>query len=280
LTDNRGGEKFKTAKPILWVKGFGDPFLVSEELVFIAKKLAKRLKQQNIQALSGVVLDTTYYEGGVKFSGASQSDNPYDAVSSALAVNFNTLYLQQTATGIESAEPQTPITPTALTFAQNTEMFSPQEPPFKTIKKRVNLGQDETLGQRYFAELLMAFLQQEGIEVVNDVRWLNVKYAQAPALLYRHRNQRTLAEVVAPMMQYSTNFVANQLALNLSQEAFNMPANAEQVAKMYQQRLATLFGWQQFTIEEGAGLSRKNRLSPQQLMDVLEVFSTLASLIA
>ncbi len=271
LTD-RGGDKFKTANPTLLVKGFGDPFLVSEELALITKQLANRLKQQNIQVLSGVMLDTYYYQGGVKFSGAGQSDNPYDAVSSALAINFNTVYLQQTATGIESAEPQTPITPTALTFAQNTEMFTPQERPLKTVKKRVNLGQDERVGQRYFAELLMAFLQQEGIAVANDVRWLSVQNVQSPVLLYQHRNQRTLAEVVAPMMQYSTNFVANQLALNLSREQFKTPANAEQVAKMYQQRLTTLFGWQDFTIEEGAGLSRQNRLSPQQLIDVLEAF--------
>ncbi len=271
LTD-RGGEKFKTAAPTLLIKGFGDPFLVSEELALMAKQLAKQLKQQNIDALSGIILDTSYYQGGVKFSGAGQSDNPYDAVSSSLAANFNTVYLQQTKQGIVSAEPQTPITPTALMFAENSNLFPVSDTSVKGGKKRVNLGRDEVLGQRYFAELLRAFLKQEGVALSNDVAWQTLDEAFEPILFYQHRNQRTLAEVVMPMMKYSTNFIANQLALNLSREWLGAPANAERVAKVYQQRLADLFGWQQFTIEEGAGLSRQNRLSPQQLIDVLEAF--------
>ncbi len=268
----RGGEKFKTTVPTLLIKGFGDPFLVSEELALIAKQLAKQLKQQNIQKLSGIILDTSYYQGGVRFSGAGHSDNPYDAVSSALAANFNTVYLQQTEQGIISAESQTPITPAALMLAEESNLFSETIKSMKGGKKRVNLGRDEALGQRYFAELLRAFLKQEGVAVSNDVAWQTLEEAFEPILLYQHRNQRTLAEVVTPMMKYSTNFIANQLALNLSREWLGAPANAERVAKVYQQRLVKLFDWQQFTIEEGAGLSRQNRLSPQQLIDVLEAF--------
>ena len=269
--------RFKTAfylteahqySPTLLVKGYGDPFLVSEELAFIAKQLAVHLKQQGISSLAGIQLDTGYYQGGVKFSGASQTDNPYDAVSSALAANFNTLYVQKTAEGFVSAELQTPITPTAIFLAGNIQTFTQTK---SGLKKRINLGQNEVLAQRYFAELLAAFLRQEGVNIDQAVETASVP--KNAVLLYEHRNRQVLSEVIRPMMQYSTNFIANQLALNLSREITGVPASAETVASVYQQRLTAQFGWQDFTVKEGAGLSRENRLSPEQLMDVLKAFA-------
>ena len=261
-----GGEKI-TNLPVLLIKGYGDPFLVSEELARMAKQLAKRLKQQHIKALASIQLDVSYYQGGGSFSGASQTDNPYDAVSSALAANFNTLYLRKTDVGFESAEPQTPMTTTALALARTIKTFK-QTP--RGLEKRVNLGQDETVAQRYFAELFAIFLRQEGIAVSDQVGWQVLDSSFAP--IYVHQNQRTLADVIRPMMQYSTNFIANQLALNLSQAILGGAASTEKVAQLYQQQLAEQFHWRAFRVEEGAGLSRENRLSPEQLIEVLEAF--------
>ncbi|MCF6298990.1 MAG: D-alanyl-D-alanine carboxypeptidase [Thiomicrorhabdus sp.] len=254
--------------PMLLIKGYGDPFLVSEELVFLVKQLAHRLKQQGITELAGIQLDTHYYEGGIIFSGASQTDNPYDAVSSALAANFNTLYLQKTAEGFVSAEPQTPMTPVAEQLAREVKHFVQTR---SGLTKRINLGQDERLAQRYFAELLRAFLRQEALFVGEEIAWQLV--SNRAVLVYEHRNRLTLEEVIQPMMKYSTNFIANQLALNLSQNVSGKPASAKMVEQVYHQRLTNQFGWQNFTLKEGAGLSRENRLSPEQLMDVLHAFT-------
>ncbi len=262
--------------PVLLIKGFGDPFLVSEELALMAQELAKRLTQQNILALSGVWLDTGYYQKNLVFPGAGQTDNPYDAAPSALAANFNTVYLQMTKHGIDSAEPQTPVTPTALAIAQETKVF---EGAVMGEKKRINLGSDEQVGQRHFAELFMTFLAKEGVEVFNRVQWRALGGEHEARLIYQHENQRTLAEVVASMMKYSTNFIANQLALNLAHEWQGQPVGVAQVAAMFQHRLVSMFGWKYFVIEEGAGLSRNNRLSPEQLIDVLKAFQPWQSLL-
>jgi D-alanyl-D-alanine carboxypeptidase/D-alanyl-D-alanine-endopeptidase (penicillin-binding protein 4) len=254
--------------PKLFVKGYGDPFLVSEELKFLAQKLAAKLKQQGIFSLASIQLDSYYYEGGVKFSGASQTDNPYDAISSALAANFNTLYLKKTVEGVMSAEPQTPMTPVSERLAREIKQFKRTK---EGLTKRINLGQDERLAQRYFAELLRAFLIEEGVKVGEDIAWQSV--SNVAVQVYEHRNRLTLAELIQPMMKYSTNFIANQLALNLSREISGKPASAKTVEQVYQQRLIAQFGWQDFTIKEGAGLSRENRLSPEQLIDVLYAFA-------
>ncbi|MGM0541449.1 MAG: D-alanyl-D-alanine carboxypeptidase [Pseudomonadota bacterium] len=278
LSSSRANESIA---PTLLVKGYGDPFLVSEELILIAKNLAKRLNQRGIHTLSGIQLDTSYFATHLNLPGAGDSDNPYDAIPSALAANFNTVYIRKTSSGFESAEPQTPMTLTALQIAQKITHFekSPEGPV-----KRVNLGADEQLGQRYFAELLSAFLSNEGIIVGSQLSWQtqseregltrqSKSQLRSPSEpLYLHENSRILEDVVRPMMLYSTNFVANQLALSLSAEQIAGSADEHSVAQMYQQSLGGLFGWSDFYIEEGAGLSRNNRLSPRQLIDVLNAF--------
>ncbi len=267
--------------PVLLVKGYGDPFLISEELLLIAKTVAERLKERGIHALSGIQLDTSYFATHLNMPGASDSDNPYDAIPSALAANFNTVYIRKTSSGFESAEPQTPMTVTALEIAQNITGF--EEAPAGLVK-RVNLGEDVQLGQRYFAELLSAFLHNEGIAVGSQLSWQTqsertILASQPQSQLYLHENSRTLEDIVRPMMLYSTNFVANQLALNLSAELIAGPASEYSVAQMYQQSLKTIFGWSDFHIEDGAGLSRKNRLSPRQLIDVLNAFKPWRALL-
>ncbi len=269
-----GRETNQTIAPILLVKGYGDPFLVSEELRVIAKNVAERLKKRGIHALSGIQLDTSYYATNLNMPGASDTDNPYDAIPSALAANFNTVYIRKTSSGFESAEPQTPMTLTALEIAQNITHF--EEAP-EGLVKRVNLGEDVQLDQRYFTELLSTFLRNEGITVGSQLSWQTqsertLLASHTQSLLYLHENSRTLEDIVRPMMLYSTNFVANQLALNLSAELISGPADEHSVAQMYQQSLKTVFGWSDFHIEDGAGLSRKNRLSPRQLIDVLNAF--------
>jgi hypothetical protein len=36
-----------TANPTLWIKGYGDPFLISEELIIIARTIGARLKERD-----------------------------------------------------------------------------------------------------------------------------------------------------------------------------------------------------------------------------------------
>ena len=188
-----------TAYPVLWIKGYGDPFLVSEELVIIARTIGEKLKARGIVKLAGIRLDTSYFASNIKLPGTAISNNPYDAIPSALAANFNTVFAVKKNGVIVSAEEQTPVTTTARHI-------------YRTMKgrsERVNTGPDQRIAERYFAELFAEFLRREALEVGDEIAWGPVP-ASMP-LLYRHLNSRTLADVIKPMMKYSTNFVANQL---------------------------------------------------------------------
>ena len=251
-----------TAYPVLWIKGYGDPFLVSEELVIIARTIGEKLKARGIVKLAGIRLDTSYFASSIKLPGTAASNNPYDAIPSALAANFNTVFAVKKNGVIVSAEEQTPITATARRI-------------YRTMKgrsERVNTGPDQQIAERYFAELMAEFLRRETLDVGGEITW-----GQVPAtlpLMYRHLNSRTLTDIIKPMMKFSTNFVANQLVLKLGAEQQGAPASPEKVTLTLNEQLATEFGWKDYFLEDGAGLSRNNRLSPVQLVDVLGQFSS------
>ena len=71
----------------LWVRGHGDPMLVSEEL----KRVAAALAQTGLKSLRGIGIDEQWFAERIDIPGRGDSDNPYDAPVAALAANFNTV---------------------------------------------------------------------------------------------------------------------------------------------------------------------------------------------
>ena len=96
---------------VLHVRGGGDPFLVSEELTLLAPKLVDAVGKR---PLAGIVIDASYQPSNLRIPGVEDSNRSYDALNSAFAVNFNTISAVKRGNKIESAEPQTPITPIAI----------------------------------------------------------------------------------------------------------------------------------------------------------------------
>src|SRR3974390_2233383 len=75
-------------KRVLYVKGGGDPFLISEELAPLAAELIAKIRKAPI---TGIGLDGSYYPSNLRIPGIENDSEPYDALNSALAVNFNTI---------------------------------------------------------------------------------------------------------------------------------------------------------------------------------------------
>jgi len=75
-------------KRVLYVRGGGDPFLVSDELATLATRLVAAIGKKPI---TGIVLDGTYYPSNLRIPGVEDDGQAYNALNSALAVNFNTI---------------------------------------------------------------------------------------------------------------------------------------------------------------------------------------------
>src|SRR5258708_26529211 len=95
-----------------WWRGGGDPFLISEELAPLATELVAALGKKPI---TGIVLDASYYPSNLRIPGIVDTGEAYNALNSALAVNFNTVYAVRSRNKVRSAEKHTPITPLAIT---------------------------------------------------------------------------------------------------------------------------------------------------------------------
>ena len=88
---------------VLYIRGGGDPFLISEELAQLASALVAAIGKQ---PLSGIVLDASYYPSDIRIPGIEDTDEAYDALNSALAVNFNTIHAVRKGKTVRSAEEQ------------------------------------------------------------------------------------------------------------------------------------------------------------------------------
>ncbi len=246
----------------LWVKGYGDPYLVSEELA----RIAKALRARGIRRVSGVGTDDSYFDPGLEISGRSSTDNPYDAPVTALAANFNTISVVNRGGEVRSAEAQTPLTPMARQFGQ--ELGSGEH--------RVNL-QSRDKAVQYFGQLLSAELEQAGIQVGGGP--IAGRVPAGARKVYRHEDSRDLRAMLSAMLKYSNNFIANDLFLKLADRGDGPQLDMADAQRAFRAWIDRKFGWRDYRIEDGAGLSRANRLSARQLMEAVNAFAPYRTLL-
>ena len=262
----------------LWVKASGDPYLTSEELPELARQLSVELRNEGIRQIHGFGVDESLFDVITEVPGGSFTRNPYDALPSAIAANFNTVVIQIENDKLIRGEPQTPVTSTTEQRAAELALFGNDSRSPDDMRERVNLGfSDQRISARYATELLSFFLQQQGINVVNE----SVEFGSVPVAqeLLRYRSTHRLDNIAHNMLTYSTNFIANQLALVWVAALQNTPANFEHFSRMATQRLRQAFGWQSFSLLDGAGLSRNNRLSARQLVEVVDALKIYNNLL-
>jgi serine-type D-Ala-D-Ala carboxypeptidase/endopeptidase (penicillin-binding protein 4) len=253
-------------KRVLYVRGGGDPFLTSEELAPLAADLVAKVGKAPI---TGIVVDASYYPSNLRIPGIEDDDEAYDALNSALAVNFNTVYAERDGDEVRSAEEQTPITPTAIAW------FRAKGPP--DGDGRISLGQDPAVGLRYAGELIAAFIERAGGSVEDKISIGTVPKGLEP--IYVHRQSRPLSEILAEMLLDSNNFVANQVFLEIGASRLGGPASLEKSREAANAMLAAHGLADAIHLEEGSGISRNDRFTARGLAKVLELFAPHADLL-
>ena len=252
-------------KRVLYVRGGGDPFLVSEELAPLAKDLVAKIGKAPI---AGIVVDGGYYPSDLRIPGIENDDEAYDALNSALAVNFNTVYAARSGEKVRSAEEQTPITPLAIA---RFRAKGPDE------VGRISLGQDPAVGLKYAGELIAAFIERAGGRVKGPVSTGAVPEGLKP--VYVHRQSRSLSEILAELLLDSNNFTANQVFLEIGAHRLGGPVSLEKSLEVANQMLAAHGLADAIHLEEGSGISRNDRFTAPGLAKVLELFAPHADLL-
>ncbi len=247
--DHRFKTEFYRQGDMLLIKGYGDPFLTSEEL----PKLQQELNKHDLHWVKRIGVDDSHLALEL-VPGRSMAADPYNAPLSATAINFNTAKLTNNNGKYYSAEAQTRLTNTAITVAKQLKH------PKAGKTERINLV-NRKFSQINFAELLAIQLNLSTQPIIIDQ-----KLDKTANLLYQHKSEKTLKDILRGTLEFSNNFMANQLFLQFDETP---PLDFASATAIVNKTLAENLGWSGHKLGDGAGLFRENRLSSQQIDQLL-----------
>ena len=266
-----GDYRFETrfyldSKRVLYIRGGGDPFLISEELAPLASALVGAV---GTQPITGIVVDGSYYPSNLRIPGIENSGESYNALNTALAVNFNTISGVRSGNTVRAGEKQTPLSPIAIS------QFLARGP--KKGAGRISLSQDPAVSLQYAGELIAAFIGQAGGKVTGKVSIGSVPAGLQPA--YVHQQSRPLQEILVDLLRASNNYTANQVFLEIGAHRFGGPVSLDKSLKVANAMLAAHGLATAIQMEEGSGISRNNRFTARGLAEVLALFAPHADML-
>lgn len=255
----------------LYIKGFGDPLLISEEVYLIFAELKKR----GVQRINSIFIDTSSFALEQQVPGRESTDNPYDAPVGPVVVNFNSVAVRVTKKRtVVSGEPQTPTLPIMQQAAKN------YLPGSYRINVCTGHCQPESQMARYTTELFRAM--QKKAEIPGQGESGIKKVPPDAGLVYEHLNSKDLEYLSMSFLKYSSNFIANLVYLACGAEKFGYPATWAKANRAVHQELVKQLGQKTASAiiqEEGAGLSRNNRITARSMLTVLKEFRPHAYLL-
>jgi D-alanyl-D-alanine carboxypeptidase/D-alanyl-D-alanine-endopeptidase (penicillin-binding protein 4) len=272
----------------LVIKGYGDPALTLER--FWA--LLHDLRAQGVREIRGdLVLDSSFFEVPAADPGDfdGQADRAYNALPDALLVNFKaTRFVFRSNEGrIElTADPSLPqlhvinqikasptacgdwkkrITRSVQRDADNVSVtFGGYYAP-ACGEKSLELSTFDATS--YVAQLFGQYWQELGGSLKGTVK---VGITPPHARLLAQSVSLPMADVIRLVNKNSNNVMARQILLTVGAERGSVPGNVDKGATAIHAWLTANGGdFNELVLENGAGLSRNERISPQHLGDLL-----------
>ena len=248
---------FDPSSKNLYIKGLGDPLFISEVIETLCREI---ILKTGLTQIHHILLDPTYFSEQIRIPGKSFSLNPYDATVGALCANFNTLAFkwQSKESKFVSAEPQTPLLPV-----------------FQGAIKKTGLKQGRIVLSKHQSLLYPGLLIKHGLEKNH----INITGSVLQGTLDADKGEThtfvspfDLKGVVQKLLTFSNNFMANQLLLTIGATTYGPPATLEKGVKAVQVFSEQHLNQHHLILSEGSGLSRKNLMSPDQMLKVLMGF--------
>lgn len=255
----------------LYVKGYGDPMLTSEEVALILH----HLRGLGVDRINGIFIDDSNYRLSGQIPGRGGSDNPYDAAIGAVAVNFNTVKIRVDGQGtVVSDEPQTPTLPLMKQLGLG---LRPGVYRLNICWKNCRPREKTAL---YAAELFRGLQRRAGIPGDGP---LGLRKVPADSrLVYTHRNRKKLTEVLSSLLKYSNNLIADQVFLACGTAQNGFPATWNKARAATGAILRRILGPEaaaEIGMVEGSGLSRRDRMTARAMIRVLRAFAPYRGLL-
>jgi D-alanyl-D-alanine carboxypeptidase/D-alanyl-D-alanine-endopeptidase (penicillin-binding protein 4) len=271
----------------LWVIGAGDPSLVSESLW----KLAEEIRLRGVTEIrGGISVDASFFDGVATHPDWEPlTRRAYEAPTSAFAANYSSFRIEVSAAPQQGGPVRILLAPRlayfrtrsgALTVRHAEQLRLDIEELPDGTGELVRLTGTFPLGaesktywrsvahpERYAASLLRAQLETHGVRVSGSLR-----FGSAPAggvELLRFKGE-PVGRIVVLLNKWSNNFVAEQLTKLLGAHRYGAPGSWKSGMRALRAYLDQLgVPAEQAVIADGSGLSARNRISPNALLQIL-----------
>lgn len=279
-------------KGALYFVGGGDPSFVSENLWFLVNELSRT----GLKVVEGdLVVDDSLFDS-VRYDGDRQEqrvDRAYDAPIGALSLNWNaiTTWVRPGQANGDPAEVTLDVNSSFFDLknkvktsgkvnAVAVERLRTEDPTKGEVvvaSGTIGSGQPEKAFYKSIREPALVaghaaviFLKQRGIEVKGRVR-----SGRAPdgVATVASVDSKPIQAVVADMLKWSNNYVAEMLVKNLAansdapERPATMSTGLKRVREWIEQRAGLKSG--EYEYVNAAGLTRVNRFSPRQIGQML-----------
>ena len=252
---------YLSAEGDLTVKGYGDPLMISEVLRKLAAEIRGYLPGEK-PVIRHLILDDTYFASPLTIPGVSDSSEPYDASNGALCANFNTISFKRESNGkYVSGEAQTPLLPAVLDRVRRSGLG----------EGRIPLSHKRQESTGYTGHLLRCFLEENGVSMTGSIRFDAPDTTQS-TLLFTFESPFSLSQAVSKLLEFSNNFMANQILIAAGAKAFGPPGTLEKGNRAADSFAADNLSLRDFKIVEGSGISRENRIPARMMLTVLKAF--------
>jgi serine-type D-Ala-D-Ala carboxypeptidase/endopeptidase (penicillin-binding protein 4) len=261
-------------------KGSGDPTLVLEKFWLFLRQL----RAAGIRDIRGnLVLDRSVFEESFHDAGSFDDEplKPYNVGPDALLLNYKTFgfhFMPDTANGVVrvSIEPPLagyPVAAPRLGSGSCDDWHARLQPTVEVAKasfggafpascgdKTWYLNPYQMSATQYFGAVFRQLWGELGGSLTGEVKSGVVPPSARLAGVWQ---SATLPEVIRDINKYSNNVMARQLLLTMAADILKLPANPERGARAVKTWLAAKgIDAGELVIENGSGLSRRERISP------------------
>lgn len=272
----------------LYIKGGGDPRLVVEQFWM----LLRQIQATGIREIKGnVIVDRSLFvhDDNAAFDFDGDPQKPYNANPDALLLNFKAIafrFVPDTVAGIVrvTTEPGIAyeIRPPVLAQGNCGDWQTRLKPRFGETNTTFGGSYAAACGEQvwyvhpyqmkplsYFSRVFQQMWQDLGGSLQGNI----AEGAVAPtARLLTQWESPPLAEAIRGINKFSNNVMARQLLLTLVAERASVPASPAMGQKLLQDWFSAKgIAAGNLVIENGAGLSRKARVTPRMMGEMLRL---------
>jgi len=276
----------------IYLVGGADPALVTEQLFLLINKFSRTGIKKitgNIYVDDSIFDDEYFDENRIK----TNSDRPYNAPVSGLSFNYNTVTVYFRP-GAKAGSPARIIPEHRISYFKYNNKLKTQKTkkrsqliasrtPYKSgdvigARGFLKVGQGEerayfniTKPSLYTGHILKKYMKDYFDVEFSSKAQILVKKRPSTARVQATIESLPLSEIVRRMNKFSNNFVADTLVKYLGYKRNKKQGTMKEgLEVLAQEALAMGVNTSGFKVVSGSGLTRFNRMSAQQFMNLLD----------